>query len=106
LAATTSRKDADGRVDDAAVDVVVVAHAADGFAEGLANFTDQRQAEVVHVIEMPIETGGHDAGGFRHFAQAQTAETPPALHQAPGCIKQGVAGLLFLFGTGQHGACI
>jgi hypothetical protein len=51
---------------------------------------------------MPVEPGGDDAGGPGDFAQAQAAEPSAALHQMTGCIHQGISGLLFLFGAGQH----
>jgi hypothetical protein len=51
---------------------------------------------------MAVETGGDDSGGFRDFAQAQAAESSAALHQMAGRVHQGITGLLFLFGAGQH----
>ncbi|MNI09442.1 hypothetical protein D3C73_625140 [compost metagenome] len=51
---------------------------------------------------MAVETSRYDAGGFRDFTQAQAAESSAAIHQAPGSVHQGVTGLLFLFGAGQH----
>jgi hypothetical protein len=51
---------------------------------------------------MSVETCGDDPGGLGDFPEAQAAEAPPTLHQPSCCIEQGVAGLLFLFGAGQH----
>ncbi|CAI8751212.1 hypothetical protein EMIT0P100_150055 [Pseudomonas sp. IT-P100] len=95
-------KDPHRGIDDAAHHEFVVAHQADGFAEGLTDFAHQYQAQFIHIGKMPVETGGNDAGGFRHFAQAQAAESSAAFHQMAGSVHQGVAGLLFLFGAGQH----
>ncbi|EPN07162.1 hypothetical protein A249_12866, partial [Pseudomonas syringae pv. actinidiae ICMP 18804] len=39
-----------------------------------------------------------------HFAQAEAAKPAATLHQLMGGIQQGSAGLLFLFGAGQHGS--
>ncbi|MNX52199.1 hypothetical protein D3C86_828760 [compost metagenome] len=77
-------------------------HQANGFTEGLADFADQHQAQFIHIGKMAVETGRNDAGGFRNFTQAQAAESSAAIHQAPGSVHQGVTGLLFLFGAGQH----
>ena len=85
-------KDPHRGIDDAAHDEFVVAHQANGFAEGLADFADQHQAQFIHIGKMPVETGGHDAGGFRHFAQAQAAESSAAFHQVAGSVHQGVDG--------------
>ncbi|CAH0314925.1 hypothetical protein SRABI06_05117 [Pseudomonas brassicacearum] len=95
-------KDPHRRIDNAAHDEFVVTHQADGFAEGLADFADQGQAQLVHVVEVPVEPGGHDAGCPGDFPQAQAAESAAALHQMAGCVHQGNSGLLFLFGAGQH----
>ena len=43
-----------------------------------------------------------DADGLGHFTQAQAAEPTATLHQMAGCVHQGEAGLLLLFGAGQH----
>ncbi|MNJ81233.1 hypothetical protein D3C77_799470 [compost metagenome] len=51
---------------------------------------------------MAIETGRYDASGFRDFTQAQAAESSATIHEAPGSVHQGITGLLFLFGAGQH----
>ena len=77
----------------------MVAYLANGFAKGFPHFGHQGQAEGVHVVKVPIETGWHDTGAARHFAQAQAAKATAAVHQATGSVHQGVAGLQFLFGA-------
>ena len=64
-------EDPHGGIDNAAHHEFVVAHQTDRGAEGLAHFTHQHKAKLVHVGKVAIETGGHDAGRLRHFAQAQ-----------------------------------
>ncbi|POF91816.1 hypothetical protein BGP83_03630 [Pseudomonas putida] len=86
-------KDAHRSVGDAAQFELVLAHQADGLAEGGVDFGDKGQAQGVHVGEMPVEAGRHDAGCFRHLAQADTAETTATLHEQAGGIEQGLAGL-------------
>ncbi len=93
-------EDAHRGVDQPAQFELVAAHRAQGGAEGLVDLGDQRQAELVHVAEVPIEAGRDDAGGARHFAQAEAAEAAPAFHQVARGAHQRVAGLLFLFGAG------
>ena len=79
-----------------------MAYQANRGAEGLADFTHQHQAQLVHVGKMTIETGGYDTRSLCHFPQAQAAKPSATLHQMAGCVHQGEAGLLLLFGTGQH----
>lgn len=95
-------EDPHGRIDDAAHDELIVAHQADGGAKGLADFAHQHEPKLVHVVKMTIEPGRHDPGGLGHFAQAQAAKPTATLHQMAGCVHQGEAGLLLLFGAGQH----
>ena len=77
-------------------------HQANGFAKGLTDFTDQRQAQLVHVAEVAIKAGRHNAGGFSDFTQAKAAKAAARFHQVAGGIHQRKAGLLFLFGARQH----
>jgi hypothetical protein len=58
---------------------------------------------LIHIGKMSIEAGGDNAGRLGHFAQAQAAKPTAALHQMTSSVHQGKAGLLLLFGTGQHG---
>jgi len=95
-------KDAHRGINDAAHHEFVVAHQADRGAKGLADLADQYQPQLVHIGEMAIETGGHDTRRLGHFTQAQAAKPTAALHQMAGCVHQGEAGLLLLFGAGQH----
>src|SRR5690606_5672219 len=95
-------EDAHRGVDHAAHLELVTAYLADRRTEGLADFRHQRQTEFIHIGEMAVETGRHDAGAAGHFTQAQAAETAAALHQREGGIHQGLAGLLLLFGAWRH----
>ena len=95
-------KDAHGSIDDTAHYEFVVAYQAYRGAEGLADFTDQYEPELVHIGKMAVETGGNNASRLCHFTQAQAAEPPATLHKMAGCVHQGKAGLLLLFGAGQH----
>ena len=79
-----------------------MAHQANGGAEGLADFADQHQAQLIHIGKMSIEPGRYNSGRLGHFAQAQAAKPTATLHQMAGCVHQGEAGLLLLFGAGQH----
>ena len=97
-----SEEDAHRGIDHAAHLEFMAAYLADRRAKGLTDFRHQCQAEFVHVGEVPIETGGHDAGDARHFAQAQAAKAAPAFHQREGGVHQGLAGLLLLFGAWRH----
>jgi len=96
-------EDAHRSVGNAAEDQFVMAHQADGGAKGLAHFTDQGQAEVIHVFEMSIETGGDDTGSLADFTQADAAETSAGCHQLPCGFQEGLSGLQFLFGAREHG---
>ncbi|MNV91660.1 hypothetical protein D3C71_1861770 [compost metagenome] len=77
-------KDPHRGIGDAAKLEFVLAHQADGLAERGIDFGDQGQAEGVHVGKMPIEASRNDTCGFRHFTQADTAETAATLHQLAG----------------------
>ncbi|MNP61068.1 hypothetical protein D3C76_1562120 [compost metagenome] len=96
-------EDAYRGVDDAAQLEFVAPHHANGGAEGLAHFLHQGQAQLVHVLEMAVETGGHYAGVARHFPQAQATEAAAAVHQEARCVHQGLTGLLLLFRALGHG---
>ena len=63
------------------------------------DFGDQCQTQSVHVVEMPVETGRHDAGAACDFTQAQAAKAATTVHQTARRVHQGVAGLQFLFGA-------
>ena len=71
--------------------------------EAGVHFGHQRQAQGVHVGEVPVKAGGHDTCRLGHFAQADAAETAAALHELAGSVEQGLAGLKLLFGARQHG---
>ena len=95
-------KDPHRGINDAAHDEFVVAYQADGGAEGLADLTDEHQAQLVHIGKVTVKTGGHDAGALCHFTQAEATKPTATLHQMAGCVHQGKAGLLLLFGAGEH----
>lgn len=70
-----------------------MAYQADGLAESGVHLGNQGQAQRIHVGEVAVEAGGHDARGLGHLAQADAAEATAALHEQAGGIQQGLAGL-------------
>ena len=86
-------KDAHRGVGDAAQLEFVVTDQANGLAEGSIDLGYQGQAQGVHIREMPVKAGWHDAGCFRHFAQADAAKAPATFHELAGGIEQGLASL-------------
>ncbi|CAH0309338.1 hypothetical protein SRABI70_04662 [Pseudomonas sp. Bi70] len=87
-----AQKDLHRGIDDATELELVTPHLAQGGAEGFADFGHQGQAEGVHVLEVAVEAGRHDAGGACHLTQAQAAEGPATVQQLAGCIHQRLAG--------------
>ena len=64
-------------------------------AQGDPALFHQRQAEFVHVLEVPVERGRHHPDFTGHFAQTQRREAAPLADQIQRRLHQLLTGLQF-----------
>ena len=69
----------------------LVQHVMNQLAQGVAALLDQRQPELIHVAEMPVEGRRCNTGQLGDLPQAERIETPPRGQLGRGCIEQFLA---------------